>query len=562
MKINNYYIKDKKAILYMNIKKPSINDSGTEEIFEQQNTTRRTLYVNQCGYDTDKSKRFTATNIKSGTTFYLRKKATDEIVFTGEINNQIGDFTSFTNNTDDEFYIECNGKKSYTFKIQDDYIRNLSIPLAIRFMEMSRQDAFDIGGNTGYAWRDSHQFSFELNSLVMMYMANPSYYESLPYDVYKVNECEYTELQTQNEPNIIWLIKFGITRYYDWCTNDKITLHALIKGQLAYFLYLYPYITNYVTQEFYEQIRDFTIQQWSIETCNKSWYDISINHNLFTTQEAIGTVKGQLPPGYAIVPNLMMWEVAKRDDLVNAQDFFNAAYNNMSFLINDVDLNNPSYTKGQRMSEYITVHSLTYFYEMYPDLCPSGTYEKIINLAKLYISRSDNLWDYRQYQTKGDLSNATSTIWVNEETSGGLCNQPGNVAGFMGIAYSLARVIMDNDNTIKRRLKELAVSHIDHVYGRNPHGRHFCYTAKDEFDGADYNWITRYKGGFGNLEYCIGVLDGSPKEESYPYNPYCDIGYTEGWVAFNTAWNMSLAYLEGEKHIGIDIFANKLIHKR
>lgn len=525
---------------------------------ERENTNQQRTQgwrVNQCGYDVDKSKRATSVNAERNSVFRLIRADDDGTVYTGHVRNQVADFTDW--NKPGEYYLECCGITSYPFKIADERMFNVSAPLAVKFMEMSRQDAFDVGGNTGYAWRDSHQFSFELNALAMMYMSNPSYYEAMARDVYKVDECEYEELRTQTEPNIVWLMKFGAQRYWDWCVNDGVQLHALIKGQLPYFLYLYPHIHQHVSEEFYTKIRDMTVNQWGVGTCNKAWYDVSINHSLFETQSKIGTVKGACPPGYAIVPNLMMWEVAKRDSLENAKAYFDAAYNNLEWLVNAVDLSDPANTKGQRMSEYITFHALTYAYEMYPDLCPAGTYEKILNTAKLLISRSNNMWDYCQYKTDGDLSGADSTRWVNMETSGGLCNQPGNVAGFMAIAYSLARVIKDKD--ICKKLRQLAVSHLDHVYGRNPHGRHFCYTATQEFDGAKLGWTERYQGGFGNLTYCVGVLDGSPKEESYPYDPDASTGYTEGWVAFNSAWNMSLAYLCGENAKitdGIGIFAN------
>lgn len=526
---------------------------GYEERTNDNQVADKKWYINQCGYDVDKSKRATFTNGVRGCTFYLKDSTTDEVVFTGIIYNQIADFTKFT--TVGEYYLECRGVKSYSFKIAENRILDVSLSNALKFMEMSRQDAFDVGGNTGYGWRDSHQFSFELNSLVIMYMSNPSYYNNLPKNVYKVNECEYTELQNQNEPNIIWLIKFGVTRYYKWATEKNIQLHALIKGQLAYFLYIYPYITDYITREFYEQIRDFTISQWSINSCNKTWYDIGSNyHNLFSTQSLVGGIKGCLPPGYAIVPNLMMYEVLKRDGIDGYQNYLDSAINNLVWLLS-LDLTDSKYTKGQRMNEYIVIHNLTYAYEMYPSLCPSNTYQTILNIAKTFISRSNNIWDYRQYRTKNDLTNNTSSLWVNEETTGGLCNQPGNVAGFLGVCLMLARVI--NDNIISNKLKQIGIAHIDHVCGRNPLGRHFCYAATNEFDGAKLGWVKRYQGGFGNLGYCVGVLDGSPKETNYPYNPNGDTGYTEGWVAFNTPWNMSLAYLCAEdKNItdGIGIF--------
>lgn len=526
---------------------------------KNQDTSNIKWYINQCGYDIGKSKRATLVNCQRGNIFYLKKSSDDSIVFTSVIRNQIADFTKF--NVEGEYYLECLGIKSYSFKIAKDRILNVSLLNALKFMEMSRQDAFDVGGNTGYAWRDSHQFSFELNSLVMMYMANSSYYESLPRNIYKVNECEYEELRTQTEPNIIWLIKFGVMRYYKWATEKNVKLHALIKGQLAYFLYLYPHITQYVTEEFYTTIRDFTIQQWSVETCNKTWYDeaqyyligSSINHNLFTTQNVVGNVKGCVPPGYAIVPNAMMYEVLKRDGLDGYQNYLNSAKNNFEFLLS-LDLTNSKYTKGQRMNEYIVIHSLTYFYEMYKDLCPANTYNIIVNLAKVFISRSNNIWDYRMYRQIGDLTNSPNDLYVNEETKGGLCNQPGNVAGFLGVCYMLARII--EDEQICNKLKQIGISHIDHCYGRNPLGRHFCYTATSEFDGAKLGWVERYSGGFGNLGYCIGVLDGSPKNENYTYNPNGDTGYTEGWVTFNTAWNMSLAYLQGDNTVdGIGIFS-------
>lgn len=88
-------------------------------------------------------------------------------------------------------------------------------------------------------------------------------------------------------------------------------------------------------------IRDFTVAQWSNPNCTLQWYDVgtSSDNNMFDTQSTIGTIKGQQPPGYSIIPNLMMYEVAKRDGLSNYQDYFNAAYNNCKWLIDIEELN-------------------------------------------------------------------------------------------------------------------------------------------------------------------------------------------------------------------------------
>ena len=538
MKVYKKYYQNNTVDLKVNDVSP---DYGIQTIAE-------VLSVNQIGYDTNKTKRATAINVSNGTPFYIKRVSDDKTLFKGYVRNQIADFTALRNNSDEELYLMCNNKKSYSFKIKENLIEDITTPLLLKYMEMMREDTFRTSG-TGYAWRDSHQFSFEVNSLALMYMSNPDYYNSLPYNIYKISACRFTEMQTQNEPNIIWLMKFGVQTYYYLCKSANVQLHALIKGQLAYFLYLYPYISNYITNEYYTQIRDFAIEQWNVETCNKLWYEVDegINHNLFTTQAKIGTVKGQLPPGYAIVPNLMMYEVAKRDGL-SSNEFLTAAINNITWLVNEVDLDNPLNTKGQRMSEYITMEALTYAYELYPEICPTGTYEKIERWADVMISRSNNPWDYRQYTAIGDLTNSLTNRYVNKETTGGLCNQPGNVAGFAGICYAVARVLKDENK--KEKLKMIGISHLDHVFGRNPVNRCMCYTATNEFDGADKNWYSRYSNGHGGIleEGVIGALDGSPKEQHYPCNPSANDGYTEGWVAFNTAWNCSIAYMTAENN--------------
>ena len=303
---------------------------GSNFININQDKTTVNIYINQSGYDIGKSKRATITNVGLGENFVVKSTSDNSIVYTGEINGQIADFTNL--NTEGEYYIECKGVTSYNFKIAENYIISISQGPALRFMAQSRQDVFNVGGDTGYGWRDSHQFSFEINSLVLQYMSNPSYYKSLDYGIENIDTCEYEELRTQNEPDIIWLIKFGVLRYYKWYSEKSIKLHALIKGQLAYFLYLYPYITDYVSKEFYTTIRDFTLTVWSYRTCNKAWYEVDggINNNLYSTQEKIGNIKGQLPAGYGIIPNLLMWEVAKRDGLDNADNFKEAWLNNLS----------------------------------------------------------------------------------------------------------------------------------------------------------------------------------------------------------------------------------------
>lgn len=498
---------------------------------------RENIYINISGYDLNKSKRATIPNVDNGSIFHLKKSINDSVVYTGVVNEGIADFSSY--NIEGDYYLECNKNKSYVFSIGKYWIQKVSVLPALRFMVETRQDkVLSEANTTGYAWRDSHQFSFELNTLVWQYMANPSVYDRMPYNILKVEDCMLPELRNQNEPDIIWLMKWGITSYYNYAVNQGVQLHALIKAQFAFFLYLYPDIKDYVDESFYIQMRDFIMSEWSNPNCNKQWYELSDalndpDNNLFAVQKYIGDTKGSKPPGYAILPNLLMYEVALRDGIANAQDFFDAAYNNCLWLIESVDLSNPKYTKGQRMSEHITMVGLSYFQEKYPTISPPGLEEKINNWTDIIIARSNNMWDFRKYSDPS--VDGSSNQWTSSNTM----NEPGSIAGLPACALSASRVV--NDEVKIKRLKEIATSHLDNMFGRNPLGRPFFY-HEEHIEGLDVPWFAHFTTGVGDLKWVTGVLDGAPKESAYPYNPDASFGYSEGWVAFNTAWNQSLAY--------------------
>ena len=206
------------------------------------------IFVNQIGYGNGTSMRATIPNA-DGKEFKVVNRATGEAAYTGTVVGGIADFTGLTADTDTTFYITCADKQqSYDFEIGTNLIQRRSMKQALAFMVQTRSDA-NVKGDNSIAWRDSHQFSFELNGLVLQYMANPSVYDNMPQTIFaegtyvgtnKLTGTEYEDLKTQNEPGIIWLIKFVARRYYDWgCTQGK-KLHMLTKEQLAYYLYLAP----------------------------------------------------------------------------------------------------------------------------------------------------------------------------------------------------------------------------------------------------------------------------------------------------------------------------------
>src|SRR5699024_7525741 len=136
-------------------------------------TNTKMIYLNQSGYDVDKPKRATITNVEDGTSFYIKKVSTQETVHEGTLSSMIADFTDFQPNEFGEYYIECASLKSYNFIIGKYITQRVSVPPNLKFMIEAREDGFAKNWEKGYGWRDSHQFTFELNVLVPQYMANP-----------------------------------------------------------------------------------------------------------------------------------------------------------------------------------------------------------------------------------------------------------------------------------------------------------------------------------------------------------------------------------------------------
>ena len=175
------------------------------------------IFVNQIGYDNGTSMRATIPNA-DGKEFKVVNRATGEAAYTGTVVGGIADFTGLTADTDTTFYITCADKQqSYDFEIGTNLIQRRSMKQALAFMVQTRSDA-NVKGDNSIAWRDSHQFSFELNGLVLQYMANPSVYDNMPQTIFaegtyvgtnRLTGTEYEDLKTQNEPDIIWLIKFA-----------------------------------------------------------------------------------------------------------------------------------------------------------------------------------------------------------------------------------------------------------------------------------------------------------------------------------------------------------------
>lgn len=532
---------------------------------EQIGSTEPRIYVNQLGYDNGSAKRATAMNFSDGTPFYVKDKESGKTLYEGHVAGFIADFSELDAPKGEriEAYLEIDGVKSYVFEIGRYLLAMKTTVPALKFMVETRQD-YVLGGNSGYGWRDSHQFSFELNSLVLQYMANPSLYNRITGGISDAKKTKIDELKIQgeDEPDIVWLMRFAARQYMNYGKKQGKKLHLLIKEQLAYYLYIYPEIRQWESPEFYEELRNYVLDTWGDPYCTLQWYPVpNTTHDLYALQTAFGGLKGSQPPGHSIIPNLMMYEVALRDDLSEetAQKFFDAAYENCEYVIDGIDINDPYYAKGQRMSEHIVMTSLAYFQEMYPDRAPERLLETIRTWADKTILRADNFWDTRMAVSEkaGDLDQYdffTSGKAIKKQYWTGAAyavadgqnpapkNEPGNIAGMQAITYAASRVL-DGDSERIDALKRIGVAGIDDLFGRNPSGLAAFYHVTRDFEGGDKGWYRQYQGGNGILQNCTAVIDANTPEACYPYTPEnYKAGYTEGWVAYNTAWNISLAY--------------------
>ena len=414
------------------------------------------------------------------------------------------------------------------------------------------------------------------------------------------NEWFKTE---QYEPDIVWLMKFAATTYYQFATETlpyelntlgfnwdaaaKGHLDMQIKEQLAYFVYIYPHISEWVPVDMYETIRDLTIEQWSLPVSGAHWYSSKgENHNLFETQTLYGSqnsstksIKGALPVGHSITPNLMMYEVILRDGLnendnannKHADSYLNSAIDNTNWIIENLDITAIENSKGQRMSEHVVIENLTYIYEKYPEKVPE-LYDMFVDWGNTMVARADNMWNMRMASSinAGDAVDFwTGGYWAFDKGYySTVMNEPGNIAGLQSCALAIANLLDESNYALIDGLETIGISAIDDVFGRNPRGRTMIYDGREgvagstvgdnAIEGVDIGWDEFHAGGFGHLEEAPFRLDASSKEYSYipnGYNPGASGGYHEGWVQYNVAWNTSLAYSAGSE-IEIDTKIN------
>ena len=520
--------------------------------------TKHHVLVNQMGYNTEWAKRFTAPNSPDGSIFTLTDLLTNSKVFEGTIKDGKGDFSEYRpDDSSKEYVIRVRGEglkdgQSYPFWIRDQLAQRISLEPALRFMIDSRSitgthpSAYGAG-----AWRDGTYYTYELPSLVMMYLANPHFFEtaeietSYDEDRKKVLDPDFKLVKMHGDkgalqaardyyknldppvgdriPDIIHLIHFG-TGYHLTKpvsrdpSGDPLgeKLHPETLEQLAFFLYGYPVYKDYFTDDFYEAVRDYTFAKWE---------EVGLQKVIKT----VGSPKGRHVPSHSIAPNLMMYEVAKREGRTDAKQYLKAAAAQAEWHVKELDPTDPRIAKGQRMSEHKPFTGLFMLKKNYPKYYPKAADQWLRTWSKEMIARSDNLYDFRKY---------TRDQWTLPKP----WSDPGGVAGFPGIVVAVDHILDRSENS--EELHRLKASHFDTLFGRNPINAASANRAEEAFPGLDFGWPYHYGHGIcACLELCRGTLNTLAANEHYPFNPNASFRHPEGWTGFNAAFNVSLAYI-------------------
>jgi hypothetical protein len=528
---------------------------------------RHLVFLNQSGFNRDWPKRFTAPLSPDGTEFTITPQSHPRPMFRGTIQGHIGDFSAFKpEDPDMSCVVRINGGTlkpgvSDPFFVAPYWMQRVSLEPALRFFVDDRSVTGTHPGAYGAVpWRDATFYGYSVPSLVHLYLAHPAFFDrqpvemdwerdlarvlapGFPYDP-KAGENSLELLERMRAeidgpvggavPDIVQLIHWGVSWWLlkpeskDYAGSEY-KLHPETITVFAFFLYAHPWMAEDFTPEYYRRVSDYAFQQWE-------------PLGLLEVNKTLGTFKGRYPPGFTVLPNLMMYEVAKREKRPGAERFLEAAVAQATWMVADLDLRDPLVTKGQRMSEHKTHHGLVALLKSYPDHAPEGLSKWMEDWADIAVLRSENLWDFRKFSAGRDWSLPRS---MPGHTGGGASwNEPGNLAGFPAIAWGVGSVLGDSDDdlALRNRLHELAVSQWDVLFGRNPLGCHSAWRGPLDFAGVERGWPVKFPPHCAHLHTARGTLCSSPATEHFPFNPAGEFRHAEGWSAFNAAWNVALA---------------------
>ena len=565
--------------IYANGDTPIQTGTKVEDKDPKIDRTMHQIGLNQVGYLPSQPKRFTAPLSQDGTRFELRAQGRSKTLYAGVIKGHIGNFTAFQPKSRATHYvIEVSGgtlkpNTSDPFLITESLYEDQYRQPAVDFLI----DARSVVGTHPSAYggcprRDGTYYDAIVPSLVLFYLANPALVESMPRQMdwqadkkqVLLFEFEFDAKNKSSEgvmyavrnyfrlappqadaPDVVKLIHWGAGYYLvNPATKDPSRdpigrdIHPQTVEQVSYVLWVWPLLKQWLSHSFYERCYDFCFDNWERSLAVSEHWDpktyITVEQWQAQGRDAVRhPYKGRHAPGHSIVPNLLMHEVAKRAGRSDADIYLQAAVTQAEWIINNLDWNDPRTTKGHRMSEHRTIPNLVWLLQKYPDHAPEGLQEKITAWARVAVSRSHNLWDFRRYDMK--------THWTLPEM-----NDLGNSLSLPAIAMAVRWVI--DDPQLKARLRELAFASIDHVFGRNPRPAAAPSHPQHGFPEIERGWPRIFpENRCARLERCRGSLSSLPGGEMYLFNPEALYRHEEGCVNYGASWCISLAYMKWDK---------------
>ena len=533
--------------------------------------------LNQIGFDVNEPKRFTAPVSPDGTKFFVKKfgDSKGKSLFEGEIKNHIGDFSAFKPADSDTRYVvvlsggNLKDGASDPFYVRTDAYRKFFHKLAVDFLiDVRSVYGTHPSAYGGGPFRDGGRAGdFTIPALVNFWLANSDEVKKMPLQInYEADKqrtfdgeikyvpqnwagpevmrwCEMyfdnVEAPAKDAPDVIKLIHWAVGYYLAYYMEDEEKFGKLggAMEQISYFLWAYPTMKEWIPESVYTEAKTAVFKYWEkagrlgiLWTWNAKHYPpITISD-----QKKLPPLAYDNAPGHTIIPNLLMYEVAKRDGIKDPEKYLNAAIAQAEFVINKVDFNNPLTTKAHRYSEHRTITALVWLLEAYPQKAPKGLKEKIQQWSDIMISRSDNMWDYRMLSPKDN-------IWTML-----IMNDVGNLLCFPASAISANWVQTDAGK--RARMEQISYAQIDAVFGRNPR---MCAGVGEPNNGwkdVARGWPVAYKNDIcARLELCRGSISTSCGSESYPFNPNGEYRHVEGWVMYGAVWLNSLAYMSFDK---------------
>jgi hypothetical protein len=550
---------------------------GKEQPTVTVDMTKHQIAVNQVGYETSKPKRFTAPLSPDGTKFSLRAVNAPAILHQSEIHGGIGDFSAFRPaDSTNHYLIEVRGGAlndgvSDPFLIRGNLYQEQFWQSAVDFLNDSRSVvATHPSAYGGCPWRDGTYYDAIIPSLVLFYLPDQKTIDAMPCQIDWAAEKarvlnpefkfdaktpgsqgvmdavrNYFQLEPPkpDAPDVVKLIHWGAGYYLvNPATQDpsgdpdKRRIHAQTVEQVAYVVWAWPVLKQWLPESFYVKCRDFCFANWQPSLEISKWWDSKtyISFTDKTEKNPMGGMlhpfKGRHAPGHSIVPNLLMHEVAKREGRADAEIYLAAAVAQADWCVKNLDWNEPRTTKGQRMSEHRTIPNLVWLLQKFPQSAPAGLKEKITAWAQVAVSRAENFWDFRRY----DLENEWTIPKLNDV---------GNSLSLPAIAIAASWVV--DDAKLKQRLEEIAIASVDHVFGRNPRLAAAPDHPEKGFPEIERGWPKHHPENVcARLELCRGNIASLPGSEMYPFNPSDAYRHAEGWVNYGASWCISLAYLK------------------